>query len=221
MFMILDEATAKRVLIAIFVMLSGAVIIQLLPRLTASESPLILPTSVPPTAVPMMTFVAPTLAPTVLSRELAPYPVYGPAAELRGDVWLNTGEPLRLADLRGEVALLLFWAFECPPCMPVLEHARAWHEAYAPAGLNVIGVHTPNLEVERDFDLLREALVRLEVPYPVVQDNELRVWQAYGQEIWPSVYLIDRRGYLRYRHVGAGGYAEIEAAIVALLAEAA
>jgi thiol-disulfide isomerase/thioredoxin len=206
-------------MITILILFAGYFVIQWMPQFSAPPAPLLIPTVAPPTPAPMMTFVSPTLAPTDPSRELAPYPVYGPAAELRGDTWLNVDAPLRLADLRGKVVLLMFWAFECPPCMPVLENARGWHEDYGSDGLTVIGIHTPNIERERDYDLLVDALVRLDVPYPVAQDNDLLIWQSYGQEIWPSVYLIDRRGYLRYRQVGEGGYTEIEAAIQALLAE--
>lgn len=220
--MILDEVTGKRVKVTIFVVLAALYLAPLLQSMSATQQQTALPLStlIPPTPAPQMTFVAPTLAPTEMFRELAPYPVYGPAAELRSDTWLNADAPLHLADLRGRVVLLMFWAFECPPCMPVLANAREWHNEYAAQGLTVIGVHTPNTETERDYDLLTEALERLDVPYPVAQDNGLLIWQSYGQTIWPSVYLIDRRGYLRYRQVGEGSYAEIETAIQALLAEA-
>ncbi|MEP7291871.1 MAG: redoxin domain-containing protein, partial [Chloroflexota bacterium] len=172
-----------------------------------------------PTPAPMMTFVPPLVAPTNVARELAPYPVYGPAAELRSDIWLNTDTPLRLADLRGQVVLLMFWAFNCPPCLPVLPYVSGWDEMYGEHGLTVLGIHTPKIDTERDYDSLVEALDVLGVLYPVAQDNEGLTWQSYGQEVWPTIYLIDRRGYLRYQHIGLGGYPATEAAIQALLAE--
>ena len=219
--MILDEVTGKRVMVTIFILLGVIYFIPFVQQVSVTTPPasLPLPTLAPPTPAPQMTFVPPTLAPTEVARELAPYPVYGPAAELRSDVWLNADAPLHLADLRGQVVVLMFWAFECPPCMPLLPNMRQWHADYAEEGLTLIGIHTPNTEVERDYDLLTEALERLNVPYPVAQDNDLLIWQSYGQEIWPSVYLIDRRGYLRYRQVGEGGYDAIETAIQALLGE--
>lgn len=222
MFMVIDEALARRMLPVIAVLTVVFVLFgfpQWSPRYLSTDSPTQPPATVMPTPAPMLTFVAPLVAPTDVARELAPYPVFGPAAELRTDIWLNTEAPLRLANLRGQVVLLVFWAYLCPPCLPVLPHVNSWHNTYTEQGLTVIGIHTPNVEVERDYDRLVTALERFDIAYPVAQDNDLLTWRSYGQEVWPTVYLIDKRGYLRYQHIGEGGYAEIEAAIQALLAE--
>lgn len=185
-----------------------------------SIPPISLPTIPAPTPPSGMTFIAPTAVPTSRATpELAPYPIYGPAAEIRNDIWLNTDTPTRLVDLRGQVVLLTFWATGCTPCMPVLANVHEWYDAYSADGLAVIGVHYPRITAERDYDALVEAVARLEMPYPVVQDDEGMTWNAYGQRVLPTVYLIDRRGYLRYRFVGVGGYDETETAIRALLGE--
>lgn len=169
-----------------------------------------------------ITFIAPTPRPTEAPRaNPAPYPIYGPGVELRNDVWLNTAQPLRLADLRGRVVLLSFWAFDCLPCLPTLANVRDWYDAYAAQGLTVIGVHHPKVDAERSYAGLVAALTRLDVPYPVAQDNDGLTWSAYGQHVWPTLTLLDKRGYLRYQQVGAGGAAEMETAIRALLAEGA
>jgi thiol-disulfide isomerase/thioredoxin len=175
----------------------------------------------PPTQPPAaMTFVAPTTAPTPAeTRVLAPYPVYGPAVELRDQVWLNTDTPPRLANLRGQVVLLEFWAFDCIPCVPVLSNVRAWDTIYGDEGLSVIGIHYPKIAEEHSYDALASALVRLNITYPVAQDNDGLTWSAYGQQVWPTLTLIDKRGYIRYQQVGAGGYDAMEAAIQALIAE--
>lgn len=96
---------------------------------------------------------------------------------------------------------------------------REWHNKYAAQGLVVIGNHYPEFNYERDLDNLKEALVRLDVPYPVAQDNDRATWKAYNNRYWPTLYLIDKWGHLRYQHIGEGRYAETEAAILALLAE--
>ena len=96
---------------------------------------------------------------------------------------------------------------------------REWHNQYADQGLVVIGNHYPEFSFERDLDNLKEALVRLEVPYPVAQDNERKTWGAYNNRYWPTLYLIDKNGNIRYKHIGEGRYAETEAAILSLLAE--
>lgn len=96
---------------------------------------------------------------------------------------------------------------------------REWHNKYAELGLVVIGNHYPEFNYERDLDNLKEAIVRLDVPYPVAQDNDRATWKAYSNRYWPTLYLIDKWGHLRYQHIGEGRYAETEAAIQALLAE--
>ena len=83
----------------------------------------------------------------------------------------------------------------------------------------VIGNHYPEFEYEKDLDNLKEALIRLDVPYPVVQDNDAKTWRAYGNRYWPSLYLIDKQGNIRYKHIGEGAYDETERAILTLLVE--
>lgn len=96
---------------------------------------------------------------------------------------------------------------------------REWHNTYSPDGLVVIGNHYPEFNYEEDLDNLKEAIVRLEVPYAVAQDNEGVTWRAYRNRYWPSLYLIDKQGNIRYKHIGEGRYEETEAAIQTLLAE--
>ena len=96
---------------------------------------------------------------------------------------------------------------------------REWHYEYGPQGLVVIGNHYPEFDYERNLDNLKEALVRLDVPYAVAQDNDRVTWGAYNNRYWPTMYLIDKRGDLRYSHIGEGAYERTEAAIVALLNE--
>jgi thiol-disulfide isomerase/thioredoxin len=143
----------------------------------------------------------------------------GPAPELSNQVWLNTDHPLRLADLRGQVVLLDMWTFGCINCRHVIPSLRGWYQSYKAQGLVVIGNHYPEFGYEADLDNLKQALVDLDVPYPVAQDNQGDTWRAYKNQYWPSLYLIDKQGHIRYRHIGEGAYAETEAAIQALLAE--
>jgi thiol-disulfide isomerase/thioredoxin len=144
---------------------------------------------------------------------------YGPAPELENDVWLNTDAPLRLADLRGQVVLLEMWTFDCINCRNVLPALRGWHEDYANQGLVIIGNHYPEFAHEADLDNLTAAVSRLDIPYPVAQDNAGLTWRAYDNHFWPALFLIDKQGRIRYKHIGEGRYAETEAAIQALLAE--
>lgn len=144
---------------------------------------------------------------------------YGPAPELTNQVWLNTDQPLRLADLRGDVVLLDMWTFGCINCRHVIPSLRSWYEKYRDQGLVVIGNHFPEFSYEADLGNLKAAVADLDVPYPVAQDNDGATWRAYKNQYWPTWYLIDKQGRIRYKHIGEGGYAETEAAIQALLAE--
>ena len=96
---------------------------------------------------------------------------------------------------------------------------REWHRQYGDQGLVVIGNHYPEFAYERDLENLADAVARLDVPYPVVQDNAGENWQAYQTRYWPTLYLIDKNGRLRYVYIGEGSTAATEAAIRALLAE--
>ncbi len=158
---------------------------------------------------------------TMISETSAPpsrLPDFGPAPELRNDVWLNSN-PLRLADLQGKVVLLEFWTFGCINCQRVIPYMREWHERYAGDDFIVVTIHYPEFSYEEDIDNVREALIRNEIEYAVAIDNEGLTWRAYGQRYWPTRYLIDRGGHIRYKHIGEGGYDETDAAIRQLLAE--
>jgi thiol-disulfide isomerase/thioredoxin len=132
--------------------------------------------------------------------------------------WLNT-PPLTPAGLRGRVVLVDFWTYTCVNWLRTLPYVRAWAAKYAPQGLTVIGVHTPEFEFERDIDNVRLQSGALNVAYPIALDNGYRVWQAFANHFWPAIYLADGEGRIRYHHFGEGEYAMTEMAIQQLLAE--
>lgn len=149
----------------------------------------------------------------------ADLPDLGAAPELNNQVWLNVDRPLRLADLRGKVVLLDMWTFDCINCRNVIPALRDWHTKYAGQGLVVIGNHFPEFDEERDLGNLKDAVQRLNIPYAVAQDNDGVTWQAYGTRYWPTLFVIDKRGHLRYTHIGEGAYTETEQVIQDLLKE--
>ena len=127
--------------------------------------------------------------------------------------WL--GVPfLRMDRLLGQHAVLVeFWDFARVHSLRTLPYLRAWHERYAGAGLQVIGVHSPGYSFGRDREAVERAVERLALPYPVVLDPDLAVWRLYGNRGWPGRYLFDRRSLLRFLHYGEGEYLETELAI--------
>lgn len=153
---------------------------------------------------------------------LADLDIKGVPPELNNEVWLNS-EPLKLADLHGKVVIVEFWTFGCINCIHVIPSLREWHTKYADDGLVIIGVHTPEFGYEQDLDNVKEALVRLDVPYAVAIDNDWQTWRSYkkpfNQRYWPSKYFIDKAGNVRHIHIGEGRYDQQEEIIQALLAE--
>jgi thiol-disulfide isomerase/thioredoxin len=139
------------------------------------------------------------------------------APEITGQTWLNSA-PLRVADLKDKVVLVEFWTFGCYNCRNVEPHVKEWHRKYVEQGL-VIGVHTPESSYERSATALAEYLRTQQIHYPVVTDNDFAIWNRYGNRAWPTMYLIDTHGVIRYTHVGEGSYVQTEQQIQALLAE--
>jgi cytochrome c biogenesis protein CcdA/thiol-disulfide isomerase/thioredoxin len=147
----------------------------------------------------------------------------GVAPEFREtERWFNTpgDRPLTLASLRGRVVLVDFWTYTCINCIRTLPYLKAWDTAYRGRGLTIVGVHTPEFAFEHDAGNVQSAIERFGLRYPVVQDNEMGTWNAYGNQYWPADYLIDAKGQVRYAAAGEGDYAQTETAIRALLAEA-
>jgi thiol-disulfide isomerase/thioredoxin len=142
----------------------------------------------------------------------------GAAPEISSGVWINS-EPLTLKSLHGRVVLLDFWTFACYNCRNTLPSLKKWDAQYRDQGLTIIGVHTPELDFERDLDQLRREVGSLGIKYPVVTDQDYSTWKAYGVEAWPTVFLLDKQGRVRWSHVGEGYYDETEKLIRKLLAE--
>ncbi len=147
-------------------------------------------------------------------------PDLGPAPELTNSVWLNTEAPLHLSGLRGKVVGLEMWTFDCINCQHVMPHLKDWYARYKDQGFVLIGNHFPEFSFEADLNNLKKAVAANDIQYPVAQDNDGETWDAYHNMYWPSLYLIDKRGRIRYVHIGEGAYSEIETNIQSLLAEA-
>ena len=140
------------------------------------------------------------------------------APELATGDWINS-EPLKLNDLRGRVVLVEFWTFGCINCRNTLPFVESWHDRYKDKGLTVIGVHSPEFDEEREVEKVRSEVASLGIRYPVVTDNDYKTWTAYKVEAWPTVFLLDKQGRIRWMRVGEGDYDEAERLIQKLLAE--
>jgi len=132
------------------------------------------------------------------------------AREIRkSDVWINSA-PLTLKSLRGKIIVIDFWAFDCEPCIEAMPHIQQLYQKYSPEGLVVIGVHTPRAEYERDVTKLRDAITKMGIKFPVVVDDQQKIFRDYRCDLWPSQFVIDREGVVRYSHGGVGRYDDME-----------
>jgi hypothetical protein len=134
----------------------------------------------------------------------------------RGLPWINVAA-LRMDQQRGRPVLVEFWDFCRINSLRTLPYTRAWHDRYEQDGLRVIGVHAAGFEPAADPDAVQAAVSRLEIPYPIVVDVELEIWDLYGNLGWPARYLWDQQGMLFDYHYGEGAYGDTERAVQALL----
>ncbi|QNA93303.1 MULTISPECIES: cytochrome c biogenesis protein DipZ [unclassified Microbacterium] len=147
----------------------------------------------------------------------------GTAPSIKGiQEWLNTpdGEALDLKDLRGQVVLIDFWAYSCINCQRSIPHVVAWDETYRDAGLQVIGIHSPEYAFEKNPGNVAAGARDFGIEYPVALDNNLSTWTNYRNRYWPAHYLIDAEGTVRHISFGEGNYAATESMIRELLKDA-
>ncbi|MFJ8490022.1 cytochrome c biogenesis protein CcdA [Streptomyces sp. NPDC094038] len=147
----------------------------------------------------------------------------GQAPQIAGIAkWLNTpgGRPVDLKQERGKVVLVDFWTYSCINCQRSLPHIEAWDRAYRSAGLEIIGVHSPEFAFEKNASNVAGQARKLGVTYPVALDNQLTTWNNFRNRFWPAKYLIDAHGTVRYFKFGEGQYAQTEDLIRTLLKQA-
>ncbi len=154
-----------------------------------------------------------------LAGALARAEIGKPAPEISGQNWLNS-RALTIAELKDKVVLLEFWTFGCFNCRNVEPYIKTWHQKYSDKGLVVIAVHAPEFSHERVLASVQRYLREHAISYPVAIDNDFTTWNRYNNRYWPAVYLIDKRGVIRYLRVGEGGYRQTEQRIIELLGEA-
>ena len=143
----------------------------------------------------------------------------GPEVEFAGIAsWINS-EPLTLRELKGNVVLVDVWTYTCINCIRTLPYVKEWHAKYADQGLVVVGIHSPEFEFEKERAGVVDAAKRFGLEYPIAQDNDFATWDAFDNAYWPTKYLIDRQGVIRYTHIGEGAYEQTERMIQRLLDE--
>lgn len=121
---------------------------------------------------------------------------------IRGGQWFNAPRLPTIASLRGKVVIVNLWVYSCINCHNSLPTLKRWYKTYKDAGLEIVGVHTPELASDRPATNVAAALKADEIGWPVMQDNASATWNAYANAYWPTFYLVDRLGIVRMVYSG-------------------
>jgi len=119
------------------------------------------------------------------------------APEFEVDTWINNPK-MTLPELTGKVTVVHFYAFGCGNCIRTLPYYNKWRNHFPSSTFQIVGIHRPETRQERDIDKVNKKAAEAAIEYPVAIDNESLVWNSWANHIWPSIYLIDKNGYVRY-----------------------
>ena len=135
-----------------------------------------------------------SLAPAVVAGELWPVVPTQPSALLLPDLG---GQERGLEELRGKVVLVNFWASWCAPCIAEMPSIQRLAEAMRGRPFAVVGVN-----VGEGARRVRTVADRLGIDFPVLLDEDSKVFDAWGAKVLPTSYVLDPAGVIRY--VGRG-----------------
>jgi peroxiredoxin len=110
--------------------------------------------------------------------------------------WINSS-PVKSDELRGKVVIMHFYAFGCINCIHNFPAYLDWQKRYKDVDVVMIGIHTPETSAERNVESVRSEAAEQKLRFPILVDGKNENWNAWGNSMWPCVYLIDKRGYLR------------------------
>lgn len=146
-------------------------------------------------------------------------PDLGPVQDLVDiDGWLQS-DIESLEELRGKIVVVQFWTFGCYNCKATLPNLKALYEEHQGDDFEVVGIHSPEFDYEKDPDAILAAAEDLGVTWPIVLDTRKRNffrWQG-SPAYWPRTYVLDRDGNIRFDRIGEGAYEELNATVAALL----
>lgn len=135
--------------------------------------------------------------------------------------WIqDAGVAPTLAALRGRVAVVDLWTYGCINCQHVAPELRALERHFGDR-LAVVGVHSGKFVAERVTGRIAHAAARLGVEHPVANDRQFRTWRAWAARGWPTLAVVDARGYVAFQHAGERRAAEIAPLIERALAQGA
>lgn len=151
-----------------------------------------------------------------------------------GSTWIG-GQPdgspsladgtVTMSSLRGDVVVVFFYAFQCINCQRNFPHYKAWQDELASKGVKIIGIQTPETSAEKSLERVSQAHQSDGFQFPVLFDENSGNWRAWGNTMWPTTYLIDKKGFIRrwwqgeMDWKGTPGHMQMRQTILELLAE--
>ncbi|HEV2738199.1 MAG TPA: redoxin domain-containing protein [Candidatus Elarobacter sp.] len=130
--------------------------------------------------------------------------------------WANTSGPPPAA---GRVAIVDVFTYGCINCKHVTPELKKLHASISARDLTIVGVHAPETPDEHVHANVVMALRDQGIVWPVVFDDDFRIWKAYGVSAWPTQLVFDKHGKLRATFVGEGQDTELERTVRSLIAE--
>ena len=123
-----------------------------------------------------------------------------------------SGKKVRLADFKGKVVLIEFWATWCPPCRAEIPTIERLHAQYGSKGLTVLAIALD----EGGWDEVKAFAAEHKISYTVLKGTE-DVSSKYMVRLIPSTFLVDKEGNIKKRYMGGGSSEAVEQDIKALL----
>lgn len=176
---------------------------------------------------PIAIAILASMMPIVASAQFFPRNEKLKAPELVGTNWLNLGDkkPFTLAERKGKVTIVHFWTFACENCQHNLPAYERLLQKYGSKDVAFVGIHTPEIEIEKKEENVKDAIVKEKIHFPVLVDRDGTNWKRWKQSMWPTIYVIDKAGYVRFEWQGelawkgAKGEEDVVSAIEKLLKE--
>jgi len=134
-----------------------------------------------------------------------------PPLPAKSSEWLD-GRPLQWKDLKGKVVLLNVWTFACWNSYRSLPWIATLKQKYP--DLQIIGIHSPEFEHEKNRNSLRETMASYKVNYPQVLDDNHEYWNQLNNHYWPAFYVVDKSGRIRGKFAGETHAGDSQAASI-------
>lgn len=115
--------------------------------------------------------------------------------------WINS-KPLSVKDLRGKVILIDVWTYGCWNCYKSFPWLRALENKFSDQDFQVIGIHSPEFDREKERDNVVKKVEEFMLHHPVMMDNNRAYWRSLRNRYWPAYYIVDKEGNIRDAFIG-------------------